>query len=139
MSCYKCPVCNGKGIVPNGFYNVINSYNTNNTSAEVCRTCKGTGIVWGPDNSMPFVTGLSTEKTTIDCDAKVTTNNTDVVCAVTDRACCATCDFHKKYTGEDKELVCCLKYGSLRRNYDVCQQWRRTTAINAETVLSRSK
>lgn len=44
---YRCPVCNGRGTVPNGFYrstgDVIVSYTT---EPEVCRTCSGKGIVW---------------------------------------------------------------------------------------------
>lgn len=134
MSCYKCPVCGGRGLVPNGFYNITDdSYYTNSTSAEPCKTCHGTGIVWEPVNDIPFITGLTTEDSKIGCNTVgVTTVNTNEnVNNITDRACCATCDFHKKHIGKDKELVCCLKYKSLRRNYDVCQQWRRTTASNS--------
>lgn len=44
---FKCPICNGKGIVPAGFYTSI-TYNwiSANTS-EKCRTCNGQGIIWG--------------------------------------------------------------------------------------------
>lgn len=46
---HRCPVCNGSGLVPNGFYNHTGVYNyeTTNTSPETCRTCMGLGIVWG--------------------------------------------------------------------------------------------
>lgn len=42
---FRCPVCNGGGTVPAGIYNRFcsTSYNTE----ETCRTCNGTGIVWG--------------------------------------------------------------------------------------------
>jgi DnaJ-class molecular chaperone len=42
---YVCPVCDGKGIVPNSYY----SYSTVSTAAndEPCRSCFGTGVIWG--------------------------------------------------------------------------------------------
>lgn len=41
---YRCPVCDGKGHVPSNFYNVYGNVSTGIT--EVCRTCKGQGIIW---------------------------------------------------------------------------------------------
>lgn len=44
----RCPVCNGSGLVPNGFYmQTSGSWSTNSTAPETCRSCGGTGIVWG--------------------------------------------------------------------------------------------
>lgn len=45
---YKCPVCNGKGIVPNGFYSCVGDtiISTTTTIPEQCRSCKGTGVIW---------------------------------------------------------------------------------------------
>lgn len=45
---FRCPVCNGKGLVPNGFYSFEPSRSSVYVSAETCRTCQGTGILWGP-------------------------------------------------------------------------------------------
>lgn len=43
----RCPVCYGKGIVPNGFYNSEGEYwMTSDMTPEKCRSCNGTGIVW---------------------------------------------------------------------------------------------
>jgi len=43
-----CPVCRGNGIVPNGFYNQTSGYwTTNSTAPDTCRSCQGTGVVWG--------------------------------------------------------------------------------------------
>ena len=44
---YKCPICNGTGKVPNGFYTAIgvNEYSSSSATPEVCRSCNGTGIV----------------------------------------------------------------------------------------------
>lgn len=43
---YLCPVCLGKGLVPNGFYNVggITQYSSN-CSPEICRSCNGKGYI----------------------------------------------------------------------------------------------
>lgn len=43
---YKCPVCEGKGVVPAGFYESCGGYLTN-ISSITCQSCDGTGIVWG--------------------------------------------------------------------------------------------
>ena len=44
---YTCPICGGKGKVQNGFYSVMGYGSTTNASPENCRSCNGTGIVWG--------------------------------------------------------------------------------------------
>ena len=43
---YKCPVCEGKGKVSNGFYNVYGSGTTTDASPETCKSCYGSGILW---------------------------------------------------------------------------------------------
>ena len=46
MSVYKCPVCNGTGLVPVGFYNPDPYYSgSTNAAPEKCKSCNGTGIV----------------------------------------------------------------------------------------------
>ena len=45
---HLCPVCRGNGMVPPGFYiNYTGSYTSGTATAEQCRSCGGTGIVWG--------------------------------------------------------------------------------------------
>lgn len=45
---YRCPVCNGSGLAPNGFYNQTSGHwLTTSFTPETCRSCNGTGIVWG--------------------------------------------------------------------------------------------
>jgi hypothetical protein len=47
-----CPVCNGNGLVPNGFYaQTSGCWSTNSTTPEKCQSCKGTGYVWIVDPS----------------------------------------------------------------------------------------
>lgn len=44
---YRCPVCDGTGSVPDGFYLQLNGcWSGTNTISETCRSCYGTGIVW---------------------------------------------------------------------------------------------
>lgn len=44
---YRCPVCSGKGLVPNGFYSCTgNTIISTSTAPEQCKSCKGTGVVW---------------------------------------------------------------------------------------------
>lgn len=47
MSVEICPVCGGKGLVPNGFYTAIGTpyYSTTGTSPESCRSCGGKGYI----------------------------------------------------------------------------------------------
>lgn len=45
---HRCPVCGGRGNVPRGFYDGLE---TNGSSAgqmtEPCRACGGNGVLWG--------------------------------------------------------------------------------------------
>lgn len=42
---YKCPICEGKGIVPGGFYHSVGPYSTSNLTTEQCRSCNGKGVI----------------------------------------------------------------------------------------------
>lgn len=41
---YRCPVCSGRGIVPNGFYNMF-ADTTTQPNGEKCRACDN-GVIW---------------------------------------------------------------------------------------------
>jgi len=43
---YTCPVCGGRGSVLGGFYG-FGYASVSSALSETCRSCKGTGIVWG--------------------------------------------------------------------------------------------
>ncbi len=44
---HRCPVCNGRGIVPNGWYSTTEqSWTTTSTTPDQCRSCSGTGVLW---------------------------------------------------------------------------------------------
>jgi DnaJ-class molecular chaperone len=55
---YRCPVCEGNGFVPNGFYNQVSGqWSTSSLAPEICRSCQGTGYVVVDDG-----TGENTNK-----------------------------------------------------------------------------
>ena len=41
---YLCPVCQGHGTVPVGFYSMTTL--SSNVVPDKCRTCQGLGIIW---------------------------------------------------------------------------------------------
>ena len=41
-----CPVCEGRGTVPEGFYD-DERWRVTTAAPKTCRTCGGRGIVWG--------------------------------------------------------------------------------------------
>ena len=44
---FTCPVCNGNGLVPNGFYiQTSGHWGTTDITPEKCQSCNGTGVVW---------------------------------------------------------------------------------------------
>lgn len=52
MKPHKCPVCDGKGKMPMGFYR--------EGMAEECRSCEGRGLVWPPqpEPEQPFIEAI---------------------------------------------------------------------------------
>lgn len=70
MKPYKCPICEGRGIVPGGFYNttVSGGYSVSTNTTEQCRSCMGSGIMWGteenPNSYLGGVYGSNTNKQT---------------------------------------------------------------------------
>lgn len=44
---HRCPICNGSGIVPAGFYNQTSGHWSSTSVHEQCKQCTGTGLVWG--------------------------------------------------------------------------------------------
>lgn len=57
---HTCPVCEGRGQVPFGFYNQLGPYSgtsitiTSGTYPETCRSCQGQGVVWPPSAPQPL-------------------------------------------------------------------------------------
>ena len=43
---HRCPVCDGRGIVPAGFYETTSYGSTAIPMPDNCRTCNGSGVVW---------------------------------------------------------------------------------------------
>jgi len=47
MTPHICPVCSGNGLVSGGFYNQTSGNWSSANATEKCRSCMGTGIIWG--------------------------------------------------------------------------------------------
>jgi DnaJ-class molecular chaperone len=61
---YSCPVCLGRGFVTTGFYqSVMTPTFISAGGTEECHACKGTGIVWSPEN-IPGITSYKVPETT---------------------------------------------------------------------------
>ena len=60
---HRCPLCNGTGFVPAGFYSAIgvNSFPTTNTAPEQCRSCSGLGILWSDDEAVTITVKVNLE------------------------------------------------------------------------------
>ena len=55
MGVYICPVCEGKGHVPAGFYSTNAAPTVVNTSPEICKSCGGKGVIFDSDTFInPF-------------------------------------------------------------------------------------
>ncbi len=50
MKPYRCPVCDGKGTMPAGFYGRGGAW----PADDECKACGGDGIVWGKE-STPYI------------------------------------------------------------------------------------
>ena len=63
---YKCPICEGRGLVPNSFYSVgVNYYVSSSVTPEKCKSCNGTGIVWSNNSIKESNEELLNENKTI--------------------------------------------------------------------------
>lgn len=49
---YRCPICDGRGQVPPGFYDILPGVSTGEVHLGIdqCRTCKGAGVIWEPED-----------------------------------------------------------------------------------------
>lgn len=47
-ACARCPVCEGRGLLPRGFYEAVGceSWAVGDLGPETCRSCAGHGYVW---------------------------------------------------------------------------------------------
>lgn len=61
---YCCPVCAGKATVPIGFYG--ESILAGTTAPEPCRSCNGSGVVWGDDGQTVFTVPLVPQPIKVD-------------------------------------------------------------------------
>jgi len=51
---FCCPVCQGRGTVPIGFYDQYGAMSSSNNNP-ICRSCQGTGVLWEQQvTTLPF-------------------------------------------------------------------------------------
>ena len=102
MSAQVCPVCGGKGLVPNGFYDVgssnLGNYRQKTTSAspETCRSCQGKGYIIVTPNPNHFIAN------TLNCS---NCDNNDRMCYTSNPPqykCIVDNTFHFAYDSCDK-------------------------------------
>ena len=43
---FQCPVCEGRGYVPAGFYGLSGTPDDSTSAVAPCRSCSGTGVIW---------------------------------------------------------------------------------------------
>jgi hypothetical protein len=43
---HTCPVCQGRGVLPAGFYHPSGAASLTSTAPERCRSCSGKGYLW---------------------------------------------------------------------------------------------
>ena len=43
---HRCPICQGQGTVPPGFYEELNTGTSISSNRPICRTCGGSGLLW---------------------------------------------------------------------------------------------
>ena len=59
----KCPICEGHGNVPGGFYNALpNSPWSSTNVSETCRNCAGSGVVYVYQGNQIINEGVQEEK-----------------------------------------------------------------------------
>ena len=59
MKAHKCPVCNGRGLVPYGFYqSQSGKWTAGGIGDELCKSCHGSGVVWHEDKTEIYDLGI---------------------------------------------------------------------------------
>jgi len=72
---FKCPICNGTGNVPGGFYESVGDGEWASTRlADECRKCEGKGIIWSESESAPCLK----KKLLIDFETKLRDKQVDI-------------------------------------------------------------
>lgn len=62
MKYQKCPVCEGRGVVAQGFYNPYSHSMTSSLAPDKCKTCDGDGIILEPQMEIVELLAPTKEK-----------------------------------------------------------------------------
>lgn len=137
MSVEICPICGGKGLVPNGFYYSVGTscYSTNSTSPETCRSCGGKGYIETYDGDTVTHDQELKElqdrlKKLEDLSNLTSLSYTGLTIQVPER-CCATCRYIEggmMYMSNPPKFKCLLHltwYDWSEMNSRSCDNWEK--------------
>ena len=136
MSVEICPVCGGKGLVPNGFYIAIGTpyYSTTSTSPETCRSCGGKGYIETYDEVVqnPELEELNERLKKLEELADTISLQQFTVRTLTiPEKCCGNCKFLEEgmmYVSNPPKFKCLLHltwYELSEMNSKSCDDWEK--------------
>lgn len=112
MGVYKCPVCEGRGQVPAGFYHTYQSTTAVNTSPETCKSCNGRGVIFDTDCFYPHTNTNLPDDYTFGYST-ICVGNSCSNCEHNDRMC---------YTSNPPKWKCTLNGNYHTADYR-CEHW----------------
>lgn len=135
MSVEICPVCGGKGLVPNGFYNAVgtSSYTTTNTSPETCRSCNGKGYIetYSEIVRHPQLEELNERLKKLEDLSDLTSLSYGGLSLQVSERCCANCKHIEEgivYTSNPPKFKCLLHqtwFECYKVNSKYCDNWEK--------------
>lgn len=135
MSVEICPVCGGKGLVPNGFYMAVGTsyYSTTNTSPETCRSCGGKGYIETYDGVLqnPELEQLNERLKELEDLSKLTYISYGGLNVQVPEDCCASCRYIEEgmmYMSNPPKFKCLLHqtwYEWSEMNSRSCDNWEK--------------
>ena len=136
MSVEICPVCGGKGLVPNGFYIAVGTsyYSSTSTSPETCRSCGGKGYIETYDEVVqnPELEELNERLKKLEelADTISLQQFTTIPLTIPEK-CCGNCKFLEEgmmYVSNPPKFKCLLHltwYESSEMNSKSCDNWEK--------------
>lgn len=134
MSVEICPVCGGKGLVPNGFYIAVGTsyYSTTSTSPETCRSCGGKGYIETYNESLqnPELEELNERLKKLEELADVRSLQQSTALSIPEK-CCANCRYIEEgmmYMSSPPKFKCLLHqtwYVWSEMNSRGCDNWEK--------------
>lgn len=135
MAVQICPVCGGKGLVPNGFYIAVGTpyYITTSTSPETCRSCNGKGYIetYSGIVQHPQLEELNERLKKLEDLSNLTSLSYGGLSLQVSERCCANCNYIEEgimYTSNPPMFKCLLHqtwYEYSKMNSKYCDNWEK--------------